>query len=191
MATPHVSGAAALYMQQNPNATPAQVATAMTNGASLNKITGVNGSPNRLLYWPFTAQTTSTSTRVTTGQQTQAPSTTGATQTGGGNGPCSAGCRNETGTLSGTGAYRYHPGGSYYSQTANTAQHRAWLTGPTGADFDLALYKWTGSQWQRVSVSESATSVESISYNGSPGYYTWRVYSYAGSGSYAISFLMS
>jgi subtilisin family serine protease len=50
MATPHVAGAAALYLQNNPGASPAQVASAIvgnaTNGA-LNSLLG--SSPNRLL----------------------------------------------------------------------------------------------------------------------------------------------
>ncbi len=55
MATPHVAGAIALYLQNNPGATPAQVSSALISNASLNKITlhnrsKRNGTPNRLLY---------------------------------------------------------------------------------------------------------------------------------------------
>lgn len=51
MASPHVAGAAALHLAGNPNATPAQVATALINKATLNKVTSPGtGSPNRLLY---------------------------------------------------------------------------------------------------------------------------------------------
>ncbi|WP_045312149.1 S8 family peptidase [Lentzea aerocolonigenes] len=50
MASPHVAGAAALYLSANPNATPAQVRDALVNGATPNKITDVKtGSPNLLL----------------------------------------------------------------------------------------------------------------------------------------------
>lgn len=38
--------------------------------------------------------------------------------------------------------------------------------------------------WALVASSTSASSSESISYNGSAGYYTWIVESYAGSGDY-------
>ncbi|MBI5070294.1 MAG: S8 family serine peptidase [Deltaproteobacteria bacterium] len=54
MATPHVVGAAALYLSTTPGATPAQVASALTGNATLNKVTGPGtGSPNRLLYTGF------------------------------------------------------------------------------------------------------------------------------------------
>jgi subtilisin family serine protease len=65
MATPHVVGAAARYLQGNPGATPAQVQTAINNNATPNAVKGIKtscsfldqllgscmaGTPNRLLY---------------------------------------------------------------------------------------------------------------------------------------------
>jgi len=55
MASPHVAGAAALYVAQNAGATPAQVAAGLTQSASQNKLSGVAGSPNLLLYTTFGA----------------------------------------------------------------------------------------------------------------------------------------
>ncbi|MER5293588.1 S8 family peptidase [Streptomyces pharetrae] len=50
MATPHVAGAAAVYLAGHPSATPAQVASALTAGATTGKVTSPgSGSPNRLL----------------------------------------------------------------------------------------------------------------------------------------------
>lgn len=51
MATPHVAGVAALYLSANPNATPAQVASALL-GAATPGVVGNPGrnSPNLLLY---------------------------------------------------------------------------------------------------------------------------------------------
>ncbi|ANB10540.1 peptidase S8 [Streptomyces ambofaciens] len=50
MATPHVAGAAAVYLANHASATPAQVATALVNGATPGKVTNPgSGSPNRLL----------------------------------------------------------------------------------------------------------------------------------------------
>ncbi|MET9432562.1 S8 family peptidase [Streptomyces sp. NPDC006551] len=51
MATPHVAGAAAVYLAGNPTATPAQVSTALTDAATPNVVTSPGtGSPNKLLY---------------------------------------------------------------------------------------------------------------------------------------------
>ncbi|MFI1395226.1 S8 family peptidase [Streptomyces sp. NPDC020681] len=51
MATPHVAGAAALYLAGNKTATPAQVSTALTTAATTGAVgTPGSGSPNRLLY---------------------------------------------------------------------------------------------------------------------------------------------
>lgn len=54
MASPHVAGVAALYLHQYPASTPATVASAIVNNATLNKITSVpTGTPNKLLYSLF------------------------------------------------------------------------------------------------------------------------------------------
>ncbi|MET8978749.1 S8 family peptidase [Streptomyces sp. NPDC004539] len=50
MATPHVAGAAAVYLASHTSATPAQVATALVSGSTTNVVTSPGtGSPNRLL----------------------------------------------------------------------------------------------------------------------------------------------
>jgi subtilisin family serine protease len=54
MATPHVTGAGALYRSANPSQTPAQVDAALKANAALNKITNpLAGTPNRLLNIQF------------------------------------------------------------------------------------------------------------------------------------------
>jgi len=54
MATPHVTGVAALFLETNPSASPATVTAAIINNATLNKVTGAGtGSPNRLLFSQF------------------------------------------------------------------------------------------------------------------------------------------
>lgn len=51
MASPHVAGAAALHLANNPSDTPAQVTTALINASTPNVVTNPgSGSPNRLLY---------------------------------------------------------------------------------------------------------------------------------------------
>jgi subtilisin family serine protease len=50
MASPHVAGAAAIHLEGNPDATMAEVASAITGAASRNKLGGIGSSPNVLLY---------------------------------------------------------------------------------------------------------------------------------------------
>jgi subtilisin family serine protease len=51
MATPHVAGVAALYLQGNPGASAATVWAAIRDSATLNHVSNAGtGSPNRLLY---------------------------------------------------------------------------------------------------------------------------------------------
>ncbi|OII60362.1 serine protease [Streptomyces sp. CC53] len=51
MAAPHVAGAAALYLANNPSATPSQVSSALTTAATSGVVGSPgSGSPNRLLY---------------------------------------------------------------------------------------------------------------------------------------------
>ncbi len=58
MSSPHVAGAAALYLEANPGATPADVADALVSNATLDRIDLHNrssrfGTANRLLYTGF------------------------------------------------------------------------------------------------------------------------------------------
>ena len=54
MASPHVAGAAALYLSANPTATPADVANALTSNATSGAITSLpTGTVNLLLYTGF------------------------------------------------------------------------------------------------------------------------------------------
>jgi subtilisin family serine protease len=51
MASPHVAGAVALYLQSNPSASPATVNSAIITNATTNRLSGVTlGAPNRLLF---------------------------------------------------------------------------------------------------------------------------------------------
>ena len=247
MASPHVAGVAVLYLDENPGASPSQVANALTGNATSGVLSNIrSGSPNLLLYSifgggtpnnpptaSFTAAPTSgdaplpvsfdasastdpdgdaltyawdfgdgtSGSGETTSHTYDAPGTYTVTLTvsdgsesdtdtgsisvtdgGGGGSPCPD-CELYTGSLSGSGDYDYQPDGSYYYSGSGT--HEGYLRGPSNADFDLYLYKyswWSG--WRQVASSTSVTSDEDVSYNGSSGYYLWRVYSYSGSGSY-------
>lgn len=243
MASPHVAGAAALYLANNPTATPAQVATALINNSTPNKVTSAGtGSPNRLLYsifggttpvdnpptasftfscsgltcsfngsgstddngissysWTFGDGATATGSTASrtyaaagtytatltvrdTANQANSTSRTVTVSTGP-TAPCTS-CEAYSGTLSGSGAQAFIPGGTYYYSSVS-GTHRGWLRGPaSGADFDLALQRWNGSSWVTVASGTSSSSNEDVSYNGTAAYYRWRVYSYSGSGSY-------
>jgi subtilisin family serine protease len=50
MASPHVAGAAAVYLSAHPDASPAEVAAALTGAATTGAISDVQGSPNLLLH---------------------------------------------------------------------------------------------------------------------------------------------
>ena len=62
MATPHVAGAAALYLQANPAATPAQVDAALKANASTTVVP--SGTTNKLLYMGFITAAPSTAPPV-------------------------------------------------------------------------------------------------------------------------------
>lgn len=104
---------------------------------------------------------------------------------GGGGGSCPAGYTEYTGSLSGSGANAYEPGGSYY-YSASSGTHSGILSGPAGTDFDLYVQKWQSNRWTSMASSTSSNSDESINYSGTSGYYRWRIYSYSGSGSYSF-----
>jgi serine protease len=241
MASPHVAGAAALVLEQNPNATPAQVAEAIVNTATTGKVTSSGtGSPNRLLHtaagtpgdpvpvaaftfsctdlvcsfngsgstdnvtplagfaWNFGDGTTATGSTTTktfasagtftvvltvtdSVGQTDSESKS-VTATSASTDPCT-GCTRFTGTLNGAGATSYQPNGTWYLSSVS-GTHRAWLRGPASTNFDLYLYRWSGTQWTIVARAEGTTSEEAISYNGNPGYYVFAVYARQGAGQY-------
>jgi hypothetical protein len=169
MATPHTTGVAALYLQGNPSAAPSAVAGAVTSSATTGVVTNPgSGSPNRLLYSPLGAA--------------PAPAPPPPPP------PAPSGCQlaqSFSGSLQGANDYDLQPNGTYYRSTTSGA-HKGCLRGPSGTDFDLSLYKWNGSSWTRVAVAQGTTSNEDITYNGTAGYYYWRVSSYSGSGSYTL-----
>ncbi|ESP94584.1 M6 family metalloprotease domain-containing protein [Pseudoalteromonas luteoviolacea] len=81
-------------------------------------------------------------------------------------------------------AQQIQPNGSWFQYAGGVIKLD--LNGPSNADFDLKLERWQGGSWQRVAISETPTSVESISYNATSGYYRIVVYSYEGAGDYTL-----
>ncbi len=154
MATPHVAGAAAQYLEANPNAAPAAVNRALLENATTGPLSDVGtGSPNLLLFAPF----------------------------GNGGAPCDN-CEYYNRLLF-RGQAVFEPNGTYY-HSDSSGFHRGWLRGPAGADFDLQLWRWNGAQWVVVASSESESAAEEIAYFGAPGYYKWRIHAFSGNGLY-------
>lgn len=109
--------------------------------------------------------------------------------TGGSGGGGGGGGVTVNGSLSGAGASTTYPsGGSGYHQSTAGGAFSLQLTGPSGTDFDLYLYKWSGSAWAVVAKSEGSASNETITYSGSAGYYYAQVKSYAGSGAFTLTY---
>jgi streptogrisin C len=108
--------------------------------------------------------------------------------TSGGNPNPPTGCQTSEARYNGTlnaGGQAIQPNNSYYQSTVSGA-HVGCLVGPTGADFDLYLQKWNGSGWADVAKGDSPAADETINYNGTAGYYRYRVHAYSGSGSYTL-----
>ncbi len=97
--------------------------------------------------------------------------------------PCPS-CDSYFGFFNGAGDVHFQPNGNYYFAPGGLQQ--GYLLGAASTDFDLRLWKWTGGGWSTVASSLSPDSEESIIYNGSAGYYAWRVDSYSGSGDYEL-----
>ena len=162
MAAPHAAGVAALYLQGAPSATPATVADAIVAGATANAVSGTGpGSPNRLLYSLLGA--------------TAQSSTPG----------CSL-PEAYTGSLAGPGDAAHQPNVGWNYYYARAGSHTGCLRGPVDAAFNLYLLRWNGSSWTTVAQGTKRGSDEDVSYVGTAGYYTWRVESRGGSGSYTF-----
>lgn len=169
MASPHVAGVAALYLQANSGASPQAVAEAITTQATPGVVGSAgSGSPNRLLYADFSASPPPPPPPPVP------PST------------CDAYPSVFSGTLSGKGSVAYHPNGDGFT-TSSSGVHKGCLDGPDGSDFDLYLQRRSvlGS-WQNVASGTSGAPEEAVTYTGSAGTYRWRVVSYSGSGSYTF-----
>ncbi len=189
MATPHVAGAAALYLQSSPSATPAAVATALISAATSGRISSAgNGTPNRLLYTAFAEPANppapapvppaACSERVTNGNF-EAGRTSWLESSARGyalicnDGSCAAAPAGPSG-----GVWRAWLGGS----NRETAELRQTLSLPAGQGATLSYAYWLtstdycGYDFATISISEGATTAQLRKYslcrsNKAPG---WR-----------------
>lgn len=160
MATPHVTGAVALLLAQNPNATAYQISDLLIKNSSKNKVSDTAGSVNRLLNVTGSGSTTPTN-----------PTPTNPTT------------NTYTGNLN-EGYEAYSPSFTVGSAGANLS---ATLTATSnGVDFDLYLQRQSGSTWVDAASYENEGN-EQASYRASAGTYRWAVYAYSGSGSFRLS----
>lgn len=167
MASPHVAGVVALYLQSNPNASTDDVTTFILGNASNSRISSnPSGTPNKLLYWGTEPDTNPEPTPEPT--------------------PEPGDCTGYNNALSGTLASGQSEYWTYSGKTSGL--HSGLLTGPNGTDFDLYLQRQSkNGSWSNVASSTSYSSVESIEYDSrKANNYRWQVKSYSGSGSYTL-----
>jgi subtilisin family serine protease len=188
MASPHVAGAVALYLERVPSATPAQVSQHMMSTATANVLSSLGtGSPNLLLYVdPQAAPPAPAPSPEPEPEPAPEPEPTPEPAPVEPAPPCTD-CVAYSGTLSSAGVSQVYPNtaqGSY--TTTTTAVHQAWLRGPAGANFDLVLERWNGKRWAAVASAKSSGSDEDIVYTGKQGTFRWVVVSAQGGGDYKL-----
>jgi subtilisin family serine protease len=176
MASPHVAGVAALYLQGNRTAAPADVANAITSAAIARTVLGAGpGSPNRLLNSGVAGSTEDGSSGGTGGGSGSGESVT----------RCSGAAPVMSGNLSESDSWRVWPvSGNYTSLASGT--HQGCLSGPATADFNLYLQARSGDEWVTVASGRGRTSTEVVTYRGQPGTYRWVVYSHQGTGAFNL-----
>jgi streptogrisin C len=77
------------------------------------------------------------------------------------------------------------PNGRFFRAAAG--RHTACLTGPAGANFDLALQQWNGRSWQTVARAAGPDAAEQLTFDGRAGFFRYRVQSVSGSGGYVLT----
>lgn len=154
MATPHVAGVAALYLETNPSASPSTVRNALVNNGTLNHVSNAgSGSPNVLLYSLFVGSPGPTPTPVPT--NTPPPSGQELISNGGFEGSASPWVLSGNAYWS-TGTYP-HSGTGYlilgaYNNANGTAYQQ--ITVPSNATSANLTF------WLNVTSSETTTSVK-------------------------------
>lgn len=108
------------------------------------------------------------------------------TMNGGGGGTPPGGGLTQSGTLMSGGAVAVPSNPGYFQ--GGTGAYRATMAGTAGTNFDLYLQQYNGFGWVTVAQSRNAGSSESISYNGTAGYYRFVAQSAFGSGSYQVNY---
>jgi len=154
--SPHVAGAAALYLEAHPNASPAEVQSAIVANATPDVLSNVGtGSPNLLLFSVFAE---------------------------GGGGSCAG--VSYSGTLAGAGSADFQS--SSLGFAGRNGRYSGNLRIPDGASFALALEKKQKTRWSTVAASSGGSTEQTVVYNGRSGTYRWTITSLSGSGTYSL-----
>ena len=161
MASPHVAGAAALVLDENPGLSVSQVKTTLTNRATSGVISSVgSGSPNLLLF--------------TLGGGAPPPPPPPPPPPG----SCSGTLYSATANPGATLTTANFSGSGTFSGVLT-------CTGSIVADLDLYLDKQSCSFWgcsfSAAASSTSAACNESINHSNTSGTYRWRVVHFSGS----------
>jgi len=169
MASPHVAGVAALFLERNPSASPLEVANAITQNATVDSVFNAGtGSPNRFLYSGFLLGGDPPPTQEP--KPTPDPDACTGTQFGG--------------TLVAGGSTNYQSSMNGFSGGSGSYSGR--LTLPSGNTFVLSLEQKKGRSWTVVASSPGTSETELISFKGKSGTYRWRVRSVYGVGDYQL-----
>jgi streptogrisin C len=101
-------------------------------------------------------------------------------------GPCAAHTVVRQGDLARVGDRQVQPDGRFFR--AGAGRHTACLQAPAGADFELALQRFTADGWRTVARGDSRGALTELSFSGPAGSYRYRVESGQGVGGYLLGF---
>lgn len=151
MASPHVAGVAALFLETNPTASPATVTAAIINSSTLNHVSNPGtGSPNRLLFSLLTGAPPPTPTPTPTPVPGGELLLNGGFESGSANWTATAGViTNSTGQTPRTGAFYAWLDGYGTTHTDSLFQQ---ITVPASAN------TVTLSFWLKINSSETTTT---------------------------------
>ncbi len=184
MASPHVAGAAALYLYANPNATPSAVATALVNNASSNKITGIPSGPNKLLSTVFLNGGTPPP------PPPPPPPPSGSSETEPNNSTSAANAIASNQTLNGTMSASSDT--DYFKLTLGAGKSlTATLTPNSTSDYDLIVYNSSGTEIGRSEKGTGLVDSVTVTNTGTSAFVRYiRVVYYSGatgtSGTYTV-----
>ncbi|MEM9073852.1 MAG: S8 family peptidase [Myxococcota bacterium] len=165
MASPHVAGAAALYLSQFADATPAEVGDALIANAVGGQISDARGTANRFLQTAFIG---------TAPEPDPEPDPEPEPDPA----PCT-GCDVYTGTLA-PGGRAIEPDGNFYR--ADAGIHRGFVRA-SGGNFVIRLYQWNGRGWVNVAAAGGAGPNADLAHSAGSGFFVWTV---EGSGDYTL-----